>query len=91
MSTELSSNISSNVFFTGIGNSGNININTQNLSLSSNGSIDTEIFGQGNAGNIDITAKAITIDGGGNQNLFPSDISSEAFSDLTDSPFAEAN
>ncbi|MDJ0535231.1 MAG: S-layer family protein [Xenococcaceae cyanobacterium MO_207.B15] len=53
---EFPSSIFTNVAFTGIGNSGNINIDTQNLSLARTGSIDTRILGQGNAGNITINA-----------------------------------
>ncbi len=70
-SGELPSSISSNVSFTGIGNSGNININTSHLSLSRNGSIGTDIFGQGNAGNININATdTVSLDGTGDSGIF---------------------
>jgi len=59
---ELPSSINSGV--TGNGNSGNLNINTQNLSLSREGFISVLNAGQGNAGNININVKFLSIKDG---------------------------
>ena len=75
----LASSISSNVSFDSIGNSGTININTQNLFLSRNGFIDASILGEGSAGNININADLITIGEEGNTGTSPSSIGSQVF------------
>jgi filamentous hemagglutinin family protein len=47
-----------------IGNAGNVNISTTNLTLTNGGQVDASTFGDGNAGNVNITATGdITIDG----------------------------
>ncbi|MDJ0596282.1 MAG: filamentous hemagglutinin N-terminal domain-containing protein, partial [Pleurocapsa sp. MO_226.B13] len=83
--------ISSDINTNGRGNSGNININTQNLSLSRNGFIGTNVFGQGNAGNITINANLMTIGEQGDTTTSPSSISSEAISGFLEIPLLEAN
>ena len=70
----LSSFIESSVFF-GEGDSGDIDITTNTLSLTNGGELSAGIFlGQGNAGNINIEAGTIALDGQGTR------ISSELFS-----------
>jgi large exoprotein involved in heme utilization and adhesion len=49
---------------TGIGNGGNIQITTGQLSLSSGSSLATNTLGQGNAGNIDIHAQSLSLTNG---------------------------
>ncbi len=81
-SSRLPSIISSFAVDTSIsGNSGNININTQNLFLSRNGNIDASVFGRGSAGDININADWITIGEPGNTSLLPSYIGSGVFGD----------
>ncbi len=75
----------------GIGNSGDININTQNLSLSRNAQVSASIFGIGNAGDININADVITIGEQGDITISPSTISSEAISGILALPLLEAN
>ena len=60
-----SSRISSNVAFGGVGNSGDINLNTTSLSLSNTGQISAISGGEGNAGNIFIDANNIFLSGSG--------------------------
>jgi filamentous hemagglutinin family protein len=58
------SRITNQVNQDGVGNSGNININTGSLETTNGGIIDTSTFGQGNAGLVEITASdTISIDG----------------------------
>jgi filamentous hemagglutinin family protein len=58
------SRISNNVEESGVGNAGEINITTHNLSLTQGSQINTSTFGQGNAGAITIEAlDTISIDG----------------------------
>ena len=58
------SNIGNQVALGGVGNSGNITINTGSLELINGSSIDASTFGQGNAGAVNITASGnITADG----------------------------
>jgi filamentous hemagglutinin family protein len=53
---------------TGIGRGGDININTNSLSLTNGSQFETSVFGQGNAGNIDLnTSNAFTLE---KSNLF---------------------
>jgi filamentous hemagglutinin family protein len=87
----LPSQISSELSLGGIGNSGDININTQNLSLTRNGAISTSILGKGNAGDININANLITIGEQGDTNLSPSNISAQALSGVNDTGALEAN
>ncbi|GAB4537472.1 MAG: hypothetical protein Tsb0014_26270 [Pleurocapsa sp.] len=49
----------------GSGNSGDINVKTNELSITNGGNISTDNFGIGNAGDINITANSIDIDGQG--------------------------
>jgi filamentous hemagglutinin family protein len=57
------SSISSTISFGGVGDGGEVNITTPNLSLANFSSIDADIYGQGNAGLIDINAtKLVTLD-----------------------------
>lgn len=79
LSRRLPSQISSNVFSTGTGDAGTININTQNLELSRNGSIKANVFGEGNGGDINLNAERITIGQQGNTNILPSNIGAETF------------
>jgi len=51
-----SSGINATVLINGVGSGGEININTQNLSLRDGGRISTGTLGKGNAGNIQIQA-----------------------------------
>ncbi len=46
------------------GNAGNLNIDTESLSLTNSGQISAFTFGSGDAGNVTIKAKDISIDGG---------------------------
>ena len=78
----IGSTISSEV--TGVGDSGDINIETQNLFISREGNIGTNIFGQGNGGDIKINANEITLTEVG-------DISSEAIRDTFTDTSPEAN
>ena len=55
----LASAISTDIFRTGTGNGGTININTQNLELSRNGLISSQVLGKGNGGNININAESL--------------------------------
>jgi filamentous hemagglutinin family protein len=87
----LPSQISSDLSISGVGNSGDININTQNLSLTRNGVISASIFGKGNAGDININANLITIGEQGDTNLSPSNISAETLSGFNDTGALEAN
>ena len=57
---ELSSSINSNVGG-GDGNSGNININAQNLLINNQGFISAVNFGQGNSGDINISVDSLAI------------------------------
>jgi filamentous hemagglutinin family protein len=76
-SSILPSNISTTVANIGNGNSGDININTQNLFLSRNGKIEASVFGIGSAGDININSQIITIGQQGNATISPSGISSQ--------------
>ena len=88
----VNSSISSTVNFSAVGDAGDINIDTSNLSLSRNGSIVTDVTqSQGDAGDINIKAKVITIGEQGNTFLTPSSISSEVRTGLLGNPFLEAN
>jgi large exoprotein involved in heme utilization and adhesion len=67
--------------FVGLGNSGNITINTGSLELINGGEVDASTFGQGNAGAVNVTAIGditamgnITISG--ESSTFPSNITS---------------
>ena len=61
--SEIPTGIFSIVTLFGVGNGGDITINTNSLSLSNIGLIDASTVGQGNAGNIEITATDnITLD-----------------------------
>ncbi|VEP15572.1 Filamentous hemagglutinin family N-terminal domain [Hyella patelloides LEGE 07179] len=75
----LPSEIDSIVGDSGNGNSGDINISTNNLLLSRNGQINSTIFSQGNAGNISIDANVITMGEPGNLMVAPSNIRSVVF------------
>ena len=79
---EFPSSLSSNVVDSG--NGGNMDIDTQNLSLSRNGQISSVVINNGNAGNININAELITIGERGNANLLPSKISAIAGSASND-------
>jgi filamentous hemagglutinin family protein len=69
----------------GLGNSGNITINTGSLELINGGSVDASTFGQGNAGAVDITATGdITADGEDSEGI-PSGITSVVNSGATGS------
>ena len=61
--TTISSRVSSNITFGGMGDSGNINLNTTNLSLSDTGQINAVSGGEGNAGDIIIDADNISFSG----------------------------
>ena len=74
-----SSSISSIISDRGIGNSGAIDIETNNLFLARNGVITTLVRGIGNSGNINITAEKITIGEQGTTTLSPSSIRSQIF------------
>ena len=90
--SEIASNVgSSGTGSFGVGNSANININTQNLSLSRNAQVTASIFGEGNAGDININADVITIGEQGDITISPSSISSEAISGILELPLLEAN
>ena len=66
----LSSGIFSNLQQGGIGNAGNIELTTANLSISNGGAINSITGGQGNAGNITINAfEEVSIDGVGTNNF----------------------
>jgi len=64
----------------GIGNAGNIIINTNFLRATNGGQVIASTLGEGNAGTIDITASGITLDGEG-ADSFPSNIVSQVFFD----------
>ncbi|MEM9275183.1 MAG: S-layer family protein [Cyanobacteria bacterium P01_F01_bin.143] len=83
----LPSVISSGITNNGNGDSGNININTQNLFLSRNGSVSGSIIGIGNSGDININADIITIGEQGNTAISPSSIRS----DVLGNPTLDAN
>ncbi len=89
----LPSNISSDLGLGAVGNSGDINIDTQNLFLTRNGNISTNVDqSQGNAGNININANQITIGVSGTTLATPSVIESEALTGVLDNqPLLEAN
>ena len=71
------SQISNRVEESGIGNTSNIKINTDNLFLKEGGLITASIFGEGNAGTVTINASdTISVEGKGSQ--FPSGIYSRA-------------
>lgn len=73
------SKIDSSISTTSIGGqSGNININAQNLFLSRNGSIRALTSGAGEAGNVNINTKLITIGEQGDTDLAPSSINANA-------------
>ena len=58
------SDVSSNVSDQGVGNGGNIYLNTGSLSLTNGGQVSTSVLGQGNAGNITIEASEnVKLDG----------------------------
>jgi filamentous hemagglutinin family protein len=59
------SRISSQVESTGVGNAGNIELNTNSLSLTNGGAIAADTKGKGDAGNIKIMADNITMDNRG--------------------------
>ena len=70
------SEIINQVAFEGVGNSGNITINTDSLELINGGSIEANTFGIGNGGAVEVTATGdITVDGEGS-NLLDSAIDS---------------
>ena len=68
------------------GNSGNININAQNLFLSRNGSITVGTVGAGEAGNVNINTELITIGEQGDVDLPASSINANAGSTLINNP-----
>ena len=85
------SEISSQVAGSGVGDSGDINIDTQNLSITQNGQINASIAGLGNGGNININADTIAINGFGNTTILPSSIATVALSGLIGSGNLEAS
>jgi large exoprotein involved in heme utilization and adhesion len=58
------SGVINNVTETGVGNAGDIEINTTNLTLSDGGQIGSNLEGQGNAGNIEIATESLTLASG---------------------------
>ncbi|MEH2290087.1 two-partner secretion domain-containing protein [Nostoc sp.] len=56
-----SSNISNQVLKNAVGNSGNININADSLSLSKNSFLAASTKGQGNAGNVTINTNSLSV------------------------------
>jgi filamentous hemagglutinin family protein len=78
-SFEFVSAIRSAVAPSAIGNSGNINIKAESLSLTQGGFVDTGTFGEGNSGNISVdVGSAVTLDGVvSNSENYPSRISSQ--------------
>ena len=86
----LASQISSQVAFSGVGDSGDINLNTQNLSITNNGELNVSIAGLGNGGDININADTVLVDGGiladelGNTILPPSSIGTVTLGGLSD-------
>ncbi|ACC81656.1 filamentous hemagglutinin N-terminal domain-containing protein [Nostoc punctiforme] len=73
------SGIRSAVSPSAIGNSGDINIKAESLSLTQGGFVDTGTFGEGNSGNISVdVGSAVTLDGVvSNSENYPSRISSQ--------------
>ncbi|EAW34051.1 filamentous hemagglutinin N-terminal domain-containing protein [Lyngbya sp. PCC 8106] len=61
--TGADSSIRNVIDFDGIGQSGNINITTNSLTMKNGAFINTLIFGQGNAGNINVTAASVEASG----------------------------
>ncbi|WP_019507269.1 filamentous hemagglutinin N-terminal domain-containing protein [Pleurocapsa sp. PCC 7319] len=59
----INSEITTSVFGSGTGNTGDVNISTNNLSLTNGGAVSSDSFGRGNAGDINIAAQTINIDG----------------------------
>lgn len=59
------SRILNQVASTGVGNAGNINITTTNLTLTNGGRVSASTFGRGNAGNLIIDADTLQLKDGG--------------------------
>jgi len=70
---EIASEISSDILGGSLGNSGNIEINTPNLSVSNNAFISSDIFGTGNSGNIEINTTGFSLTDGAfvSASIFP--------------------
>ena len=66
------SRISSSVAESGVGNSGGIEITTNNLSLTQGGRVETSTFGQGNAGNLIVRSSEVEVMGTIPDGLIPS-------------------
>ena len=64
--TSNASSIVNLVYFEGVGNSGNININTSFLELVNGAEVGAFTFGQGNTGSLFIKSNGLEIDGGEN-------------------------
>lgn len=71
------SGIGSQVGRTGIGQGGNVAVQTNSLSITNGGGISSSTFGRGDAGNVAVTAKTITIDGTTPNGQFVSGIGSQ--------------
>ncbi|MFM2313153.1 MAG: hypothetical protein RLZZ04_2429 [Cyanobacteriota bacterium] len=73
-SNDLTSAIGSLVYSGAVGDSGNLNITTTNLSLTNGGTVNTNTLGQGNAGSTDINAtESIDLNNGSIQSAVAKD------------------